>query len=134
MKTLLFGLLGLIASIYLVESLTCNRCTVGLVGYCASQSKETCTGNNTSCYTGKAVFPSISNFKGFNTQGCLATADCNATSSGTVLGARYEVSYACCSTDNCNPIQLNAASSTYVSTTMALAAALLTSIWAGGVF
>ncbi|KAJ8355054.1 hypothetical protein AAFF_G00104110 [Aldrovandia affinis] len=48
------------------------------------------------CYTGKAAFPSISGFLGFNTQGCLASASCNSTTNGTILGATYLMTRTCC--------------------------------------
>ncbi|XP_063040904.1 sperm acrosome membrane-associated protein 4-like [Engraulis encrasicolus] len=132
MKALLVGLIGLIASIYLVDSLTCNKCSVGLVGFCISQTEETCAGNQ-SCYTGKAVFTSISSFNGFNTQGCLDTSGCNTTSTSSILGASYTVTQTCCDTDKCNPIDTSGAPPvTYVSATMALSAALLASVWSSG--
>ncbi|KAG5265067.1 hypothetical protein AALO_G00261070 [Alosa alosa] len=134
MKTLLFGLLGLVASIYLAESLTCNKCSIGLVGFCISSSQETCSGNNTSCYTGRATFPSITGFSGFNTQGCLANSDCNVTSNGTILGATYQVSKTCCGSNKCNPVVISGAPSTYISTTMAIAAALTASVWGSAIF
>ncbi|XP_062385426.1 lymphocyte antigen 6D-like [Sardina pilchardus] len=133
MKTLLFGLVGLVASIYLAESLTCNKCSIGLVGFCIISSEETCSGNDTSCFTGSATFPSITGFSGFSTQGCLEDSKCNSTTNGTILGATYQVSSTCCGSDKCNLLVKSAAPSTYVSTTMAMAAALTASVWGSGI-
>lgn len=80
------------------------------------------------------AFPSVSGFSGFNTQGCLDTSMCNVTSSGSILGASYEVSRTCCDTDKCNPIVVSGAPSTYISTTMALAAGLTASVWGSAIF
>ncbi|XP_012686858.2 alpha-elapitoxin-As2a-like [Clupea harengus] len=134
MKTLLFALLGLVASFYLADSLTCNKCSFGLVGFCLSSSEETCVGNDTSCFTGKATFPSVSSFSGFNTQGCLATSFCTDALNGTILGVTYEVAFTCCSTDKCNPTVVSGAPSAYISTTVALTAALVASVCGSGIF
>ncbi|KAJ8366501.1 hypothetical protein AAFF_G00353210 [Aldrovandia affinis] len=74
------------------------------------------------CYTGKAEFPSISGFFGFNTQGCLDSASCNSTTNGTILGATYMVTRTCCTTDNCNPV-VSRAGSVQLSLTAAISAA-----------
>lgn len=37
-----------------VDSLTCNKCSFGLVGLCLSTSEETCSTNTSVCFTGKA--------------------------------------------------------------------------------
>lgn len=37
-----------------VDSLSCNKCSFGLVGICISTSEETCSTNTSVCFTGKA--------------------------------------------------------------------------------
>lgn len=37
-----------------VESLTCNRCSFGLLGFCVSSSTVDCSTNTSQCFTGKA--------------------------------------------------------------------------------
>ncbi|KAK6323593.1 hypothetical protein J4Q44_G00059320 [Coregonus suidteri] len=53
------------------------------------------------CYTGQAVF-NISSILSIKSKGCLATASCNTTSTGSILTAGYTVSQTCCSTNLCN--------------------------------
>uniref|UniRef100_A0A667X9W4 UPAR/Ly6 domain-containing protein n=1 Tax=Myripristis murdjan TaxID=586833 RepID=A0A667X9W4_9TELE len=110
-------------------SLTCNKCTVGLFGFCVDSSETSCTTNTSVCYTGKASFPSISGFSGFSQQGCREPSGCNATTNGTILGATYQVEIQCCNSDKCNPVTLSGAPSTKLSLTAAIGAAVLASVW-----
>lgn len=80
------------------------------------------------------AFPSVSSFSGFNTQGCLATSFCTDALNGTILGVTYEVAFTCCSTDKCNPTVVSGAPSAYISTTVALTAALVASVCGSGIF
>ncbi|KAM6974147.1 uncharacterized protein LKV04_015803 [Tautogolabrus adspersus] len=130
MGKILIGVLVAVASFMLVDSLTCNKCSYGLFGFCISLSEETCSSNTSVCFTGRASFPSISSTVGFNTQGCREPAGCNATTNNTlsVLPVRYEVKVDCCSTDKCNPSQVSGAPSTKMTFTAAIGAALLASM------
>ncbi|CAK6965824.1 alpha-elapitoxin-Al2b-like [Scomber scombrus] len=103
MNKVLFGIVAVVASFVLVESLTCNKCAFGLVGLCFSSTTESCTTNTSVCFTGKASFPSLTSFSGFNSQGCSEPAACNTTTNSTLLGVTYELKVTCCSTDKCNP-------------------------------
>ncbi|XP_028820678.1 protein Bouncer-like [Denticeps clupeoides] len=132
MIKVLVGVLAVIASAALVESLTCNYCSVGVVGVCLIPSSITCPANQTNCFTGKASFSGIS-FLGFNSQGCMASSTCNTTTTGSVLGASFTSVYTCCSSNSCNPTQ-NAAPSTYVSMSFTAVSALLATVWASGVY
>jgi len=123
MGRIVFGIIAVIAFFVLADSLTCNKCSVGLVGYCLNSAEETCATNTSLCFTSKAVFPNITAFVGFNTQGCKEAAGCNITETGTLLGGGYEVSTSCCDADKCNPVVLGGAPSRRSSLSVALGAA-----------
>jgi len=130
MARILFGIIAVVASVMLADSLTCNKCSVGLLGYCLNQADVACTENSTEvCFTGKATFPSISGFNGFNSQGCMMPTGCNATTNSTLMGITYQTQIECCSTDKCNPVTLSGAPTTKLSLTAALGAAVLASFW-----
>uniref|UniRef100_A0A8C5AAP8 UPAR/Ly6 domain-containing protein n=1 Tax=Gadus morhua TaxID=8049 RepID=A0A8C5AAP8_GADMO len=111
------------------DSLDCNKCSVGLVGICLNSNTLTCTTNTSVCFTGKATFPSISSFSGFNTQGCREPAGCNMTSSSTLLGANVSTTVTCCASDKCNPTTISSGTSVQLSLTAACVA-VLASLWA----
>eukprot|EP00064_Thunnus_orientalis_P020580 superscaffoldBa00005732_g20719 len=129
MSRILIVIVAAIASFMLVDSLSCNKCSFGLVGICISTSEETCSTNTSVCFTGKATFPSLSSFSGFNTQGCREPSGCNMTSNSTLLGVTYETKIDCCSTDKCNPVQVSGAPSTKMTLTVAAGVAVLASMW-----
>ncbi|KAM3596739.1 uncharacterized protein V6R79_019669 [Siganus canaliculatus] len=129
MARVMFGIIAAVASFILVESLTCNQCNYGLLGFCLSNSEVTCSTNTSVCFTGKASFPSVSSSVGFNTQGCREPTGCNATTNGTLLGITYETKIDCCSTDKCNPVQLSSAPSNKVALTTVITGAILVSMW-----
>ncbi|KAM4550263.1 uncharacterized protein V3H82_019415 isoform 3-T3 [Fundulus diaphanus] len=126
MGKLFLGFVVAIASLALVESLTCNKCSVSVFGFCLGNSTESCTANQV-CYTGKASFPDITSFSGFNRQGCRDNTTCSS-SSGSLLGVTYNVNITCCSTDRCNPVTLSGAPSTKMTFTAAITAAMLASV------
>ncbi|KAK2830561.1 hypothetical protein Q5P01_018492 [Channa striata] len=132
MGKVLFGIIAAVASFMLVDSLTCNKCNFGVVGLCLVPQQDTCGANTTSCYTGKATFPSLSTFLGFNTQGCLDNNTiCNTTSTNTILFTNYTTQITCCSTDKCNPVQAVSAATTSarMTITATVGAAVLASVW-----
>lgn len=138
-----------------VESLTCNRCSFGLLGFCVSSSTVDCSTNTSQCFTGKAsrspsisltvhlsvtraepvspppfaAFVSISSSVGFNTQGCIEEANCNVTINATLLGVSYQAKVECCSTDRCNPAQTSGAPPVKATSAAAIMAAVLASVW-----
>jgi len=122
----LWTTIALLASIVLVESLTCNECKYGLAGFCLSNTETNCTTNTSVCFTGKLSFPSITN-AGFNRQGCMEPAGCTTTN-GTLMSISYEYRVDCCSTDKCNPVQLSGAPSTKMTLTAAIGVAVLASV------
>uniref|UniRef100_A0AAZ1XK19 UPAR/Ly6 domain-containing protein n=1 Tax=Oreochromis aureus TaxID=47969 RepID=A0AAZ1XK19_OREAU len=130
MAKIVLAVIVAVASFMLVDSLTCNKCSFGLVGLCLSSSTETCSTNTSTCYTGTLAFPSLTSFKGFSSQGCQDnTLPCNATTNNTVLGVvSYNVTVTCCSTDKCNPA-VNGAPSAKITLSAAIAAAVLASAW-----
>uniref|UniRef100_A0AAY5K236 UPAR/Ly6 domain-containing protein n=1 Tax=Esox lucius TaxID=8010 RepID=A0AAY5K236_ESOLU len=130
MNKIIFGVLAVVGSFMLVESLTCNKCTVGVLSLCLNPSTLTCTTNTSACFTGKATFPSISNSIGFSTQGCLNSDLCNSTNAtNSILGVSYTIVTQCCSTNNCNPSSISGATSAKLSVTAAIGAALVASVW-----
>jgi len=130
MARILIGIIAVVASVMLADSLSCNKCSVGLLGFCLNSATVSCTENSTEvCFTGAATFPSITSFSGFTNQGCMTTTGCNATTNATLLGIAYETKIECCSTDKCNPVTLSGAPTTKLSLTAALGAAILASVW-----
>ncbi|TKS88386.1 hypothetical protein D9C73_023184 [Collichthys lucidus] len=109
-----------------VDSLTCNECKYGLLGYCLSNNEQECSTNTSLCFTGKTTFPSVSSSVGFNTQGCREPSGCNTTMNGTLslIGVSYQTTIECCSVDKCNPVQLSGAPSTKMTLTAALVKSL----------
>ncbi|KAF3707279.1 hypothetical protein EXN66_Car000452 [Channa argus] len=132
MGKVLFGIIAAVASFMLVDSLTCNQCPFGLVGFCFIPKQQICTFNTSVCYTGLATFPALSSFAGFNTQGCLDnTTTCNTTSTASILNVTYNTQTSCCSSDKCNPVQISsgATTSARMTITATIGAAVLASVW-----
>ncbi|XP_065327958.1 lymphocyte antigen-6, epidermis [Pelmatolapia mariae] len=130
MAKIVLAIIAVVASFMLVDSLSCNKCNFGIVGFCLTGNKETCSTNSSVCYTGKATFPSVSSFSGFNSQGCLdVNTTCNTSTNSTLLGVSYTLAISCCSTDNCNPITTSGAPSAKITLSAAIAAAVLASAW-----
>ncbi|XP_042082127.1 lymphocyte antigen-6, epidermis [Haplochromis burtoni] len=128
MAKIVLAVIAAVASFMLVDSLSCNKCSFGLVGLCLSSSTETCSTNTSTCYTGTVAFPSLTSFSGFTSRGCRSdTAACNITSNSTLLGVSYNLAITCCSTDNCNPT--SGAPSAKITLSAAIAAAVLASAW-----
>ncbi|KAL7381906.1 hypothetical protein ABVT39_013278 [Epinephelus coioides] len=127
MGRILFGVIAAVA-LFMLEPLTCNMCSYGLLGFCLSTSEETCSTNTSLCSTGKITFQGLSNV-GFNTQGCHEPAGCNSTTNGTLLGVTYIKILECCTTDKCNPVQTSGAPSTKMTLTAAIGVAILASVW-----
>ncbi|KAG7457560.1 hypothetical protein MATL_G00228390 [Megalops atlanticus] len=129
MNKILCGIFA-VAAFFLLsgDALTCNQCSVGILGKCLIPGSVDCSASEPNCYTGKAEFPSISGFLGFNTQGCLGSSQCNTTTNGTILSAAYTVTRTCCATDKCNPV-VSGAGSVQLSLTAAVSAALVASVW-----
>ncbi|KAF7702491.1 lymphocyte antigen-6, epidermis [Silurus meridionalis] len=135
MKCVLFGIAAVIGFFALAESLTCNTCSFGVIGFCLNPSTTNCSTNTSSCTTGRASFAGAGSFLGFNSQGCTETALCNGSASGTILGATYTVTQTCCTTNNCNPVQVaSGASYVQLSLSAALSAALLACVWGQSVY
>ncbi|TDH03933.1 hypothetical protein EPR50_G00147200 [Perca flavescens] len=128
MGKILFGIIAAVASFMLVESLTCNQCKYGLLGFCLSNNQVTCSTNTSVCFTGKTTFTSLTSV-GFNTQGCQEPAGCNTTTNGTLLNVPYTITVNCCSSNNCNPVQVSGAPSTKMTLTAAVGVAALASMW-----
>ncbi|CAB1351317.1 unnamed protein product, partial [Coregonus sp. 'balchen'] len=106
------------ASKFSLTSLTCNKCSVGLLGVCMNAADEVCITNKSSCFTGRATFPSLTSFVGFNTQGCLESIMCNTTTNATLLGATYTSVKTCCDSNKCNPVTISGATSAKLSYSM----------------
>ncbi|XP_004073815.1 uncharacterized protein LOC101156336 [Oryzias latipes] len=115
-----------IVSFIVAESLVCNKCSFGLLGYCMNAANETCTGNNNTCYTSVSTFPSLSSFKGFNQQGCTSNYTfCGTVYASTFLGVDFNSYYSCCNaTDRCNPV-VSAAPSSKMALSAAIGASIL---------
>ncbi|XP_038132976.1 sperm acrosome membrane-associated protein 4-like [Cyprinodon tularosa] len=118
-----------LASIALVESLVCNKCSASVFGFCLNSGEDNCTDNNSVCFTGRATFPGISSFSGFTQQGCRVNdTACNSSTNSSLLGVTYTTAITCCSTDKCNPVTLSGAPSAKMTFTSAIAGAVLASV------
>ncbi|KAJ8334969.1 hypothetical protein SKAU_G00406080 [Synaphobranchus kaupii] len=128
MNRILCGIFTVAVCFLLADALTCNQCIVGIFGTCLIRDSVLCEASEPNCFTGKAEFPTVSSFLGFNTQGCIDSASCNRTTNGTILGALYTVKITCCATDSCNPV-VSGAGSVQLSLTAATSAALVACVW-----
>lgn len=129
MGKIILGVIVAVASVVLVDSLICNSCSVSLAGFCLNSENVTCSTNTSVCFTGNARFPSLSFFNGFSNQGCREPVGCNTTTNSTVLLVPVVTQIECCSSDRCNPVNLNGAPSTKMTLTAAISAAVLVSVW-----
>ncbi|RVE67099.1 hypothetical protein OJAV_G00114680 [Oryzias javanicus] len=126
MGKLLLAVAVVVASFVVAESLVCNKCSFGLLGFCLDAANETCANANSTCYTSRASFPSLASFSGFNMQGCaLNDTGCGFASTGTFLTVSYNFSYTCCSTDRCNTVVLSSAPSSRMALSAAIGASVL---------
>nr|XP_015828981.2 uncharacterized protein LOC107394522 [Nothobranchius furzeri] len=131
MGKVLFAIVAVLASLVLVESLSCNKCSFSVFGLCVGASTESCSNSTRNvCYTGKTVFPSLTSFVGFNNQGCKDdNSNCNQTIQGTLMFVNYTTTLTCCNTDKCNPTTLSSSAATAKMTvTGAVGAAILASV------
>ncbi|KAK2830560.1 hypothetical protein Q5P01_018491 [Channa striata] len=129
MGKILFGIVVAVASFILVDSLTCNLCNFGVVGFCLVPQQQTCNSTNSVCYTAKATFPALPSFVGFSAQGCLDnTTSCNTTITSSFLTVNFTTQTTCCSSNNCN--QLNSAvTASTMTVTATVGVAVLASVW-----
>lgn len=105
------------------QCLTCRECPLGIFGSCLFGKDVTCDNATEMCYRGEAQFNATGPLT-LHIRGCLDSDLCNKTITGNILGSGYTTSFQCCATNLCNgaaPVQL--------SLTMALCAAILTSLW-----
>ncbi|XP_010898764.1 sperm acrosome membrane-associated protein 4 [Esox lucius] len=129
MNKTIFGIVAVAATFMLAEALTCNNCNFGLMGFCLTPRSTVCTTNTSTCFTGKAAFPSLPSFSGFNSQGCMENALCTNSTSGTILGATYTITTTCCNTTLCNPVTTSGAASVKLTVTTVIGAAMVASMW-----
>ncbi|XP_037649814.1 sperm acrosome membrane-associated protein 4-like [Sebastes umbrosus] len=113
----------LCAFIAAAQSLTCRRCPVGIFGTCLFGTDVQCNNATESCFTGEAQFNATGSLT-LHIRGCLDTDLCERTLTGDILGAGYTSSFTCCRTNLCN-----GATSVQLSLTVALCAAILSSLW-----
>ncbi|KAL3043704.1 hypothetical protein OYC64_003546 [Pagothenia borchgrevinki] len=127
MAKIVIGIIAVVALFMLAESLECNKCSYGLLGYCIGSSTKTCENTTEVCYTGKASFTGLTSV-GFNTQGCRDPTGCNMTITGALVGVSYSAKVDCCSTDKCNPIKTSGAPSTKMTFTAVIGVAAMASM------
>ncbi|KAM6974445.1 protein Bouncer-like [Tautogolabrus adspersus] len=116
------AVIALCALIPAAQSLQCRQCPVGLFGSCFFGSDVTCNNATESCFRGEAQFNATGAIT-LHIRGCLDSDLCGRTLTGNILGAGYTSSFQCCTTDLCN-----AASSIQLPLTVALCAAMLSSL------
>ncbi|XP_062414420.1 uncharacterized protein spaca4l isoform X1 [Pungitius pungitius] len=124
MGKIVIVIIGVLASLMLADSLTCNQCKYSLLSFCIGNSALTCPTNTSVCFSGNTTFPDLSGV-GFKNQGCKEIDGCNATTNGTLLGISYQTKISCCSSDKCN----NAAPSTKMTFTAVIGVAAMALMW-----
>ncbi|XP_015232439.1 sperm acrosome membrane-associated protein 4-like [Cyprinodon tularosa] len=117
------AIIGLSALIVAASCLDCRQCPVGVFGSCFFGDDLTCSNGTESCYTGEAQFNATGAVT-LHTRGCIDSDLCGVTLTGFLFGAAYTSTFTCCTTDLCN-----SASSVQLSLTVALCAAILSSLW-----
>ncbi|XP_059206547.1 sperm acrosome membrane-associated protein 4-like [Centropristis striata] len=105
------------------QCLTCKQCPVGIFGTCLFGKEVQCANSTESCYTGEAQF-NVTGSLTLHIRGCLDSDLCGKTLTGSLFGAGYTSSFVCCTTNLCN-----GATSVQLSLTVALCAAILSSLW-----
>ncbi|XP_032437582.1 lymphocyte antigen 6 complex locus protein G6d-like isoform X1 [Xiphophorus hellerii] len=123
MKNFWTTLIAFSALIATAQLLTCQKCSVSLLGGCAIGKEEVTCATGESCTFSEASFTA----KGSPTlysRGCVANTSCGTTITNTIIGIEYSSKYACCTTDLCN-----GASAVQLSLTAGLCAAILSSLW-----
>ncbi|CAI5691121.1 unnamed protein product [Oreochromis niloticus] len=111
------------AFIAAAQCLTCRQCPIGIFGTCFLSNDVTCNNSTQSCYKGDTQFNATGALK-LHTRGCLDSDLCGVSLTGSILGAAYSSTFQCCTTDLCN-----GATSIQLPLTVALCAALLSSLW-----
>ncbi|XP_044026603.1 sperm acrosome membrane-associated protein 4-like [Siniperca chuatsi] len=111
------------AFIAAAQCLSCRQCPLGVFGTCLFGSDITCNNATESCYRGEAQFNATQSIT-LHTRGCLDSDLCGKTLTGNILGAGYTASFQCCTTNLCN-----GATSVQLPLTVALCAAVLSSLW-----
>nr|XP_019957971.1 PREDICTED: uncharacterized protein LOC109639121 [Paralichthys olivaceus] len=129
MAKIVLGIVAVIASFMLVNSLTCNKCSISVFGTCLSSGTVECATNSSVCFTGKIEFTSVTALR-LNSQGCQnTTTGCNMTTTNSLLGFEYNRTIECCESEKCNSFTLSGAPTNKLTFTAAIGAALLASVW-----
>ncbi|XP_049890660.1 sperm acrosome membrane-associated protein 4-like [Epinephelus moara] len=111
------------AFITAAQCLTCRQCPIGVLGGCLFGEDVTCQNATESCYRGQAQFNATGDLT-LHIRGCLDSDLCGRTITSNFLGVGFSSSFECCTTDLCN-----GATSVQLSLTVALCAAILSSLW-----
>ncbi|XP_041868413.1 protein Bouncer-like [Melanotaenia boesemani] len=117
------GVIVLCASIAAAHCLTCRQCPIGIFGTCILSNQVTCNNATDACFIGEAQFNATGAIS-LHTRGCLDVDLCNKTLTGNLFGASYTSSFKCCQANLCN-----GATSVQLPLTVALGAAILSSLW-----
>ncbi|XP_070703081.1 sperm acrosome membrane-associated protein 4-like [Pempheris klunzingeri] len=124
MNNLFKAVIVLSAFIAAAQCLNCRQCHLGIFGTCLFGSDVTCNNATESCFRGEAQFNATGSIT-LHIRGCLDSDLCEKTLTGSLLGAAYTSSFTCCTTNLCN-----GATSVQLPLTVALCAAILSSLWA----
>uniref|UniRef100_M4AI92 UPAR/Ly6 domain-containing protein n=1 Tax=Xiphophorus maculatus TaxID=8083 RepID=M4AI92_XIPMA len=87
------------------------KCSVSLLGGCATGKEEVTCATGESCTFSEAKFNATGSLS-LHTRGCVNSHLCELTLTGSLLGAPFTSTYKCCVTDLCNgatSVQLSAA-------------------------
>eukprot|EP00064_Thunnus_orientalis_P020581 superscaffoldBa00005732_g20720 len=117
MNKILWSCAALLTLFVAVESLTCNTCSLGILGTCLREVPVNCTETEDRCYTAVAKFSA--DLLDIHERGCTNSTNCK-NETGSILNVNYTITKTCCSTSLCNRV-----ASIQMPLTAALAAALV---------
>ncbi|XP_045915244.1 protein Bouncer-like [Micropterus dolomieu] len=120
MNKFLWSCAALLTLFVTVESLTCNTCSLNILGYCFEDAPVNCTKNQTMCYSGVAKFSA--DLPDIYSRDCIEPSACK-NDTGSILNVKYTITRKCCHTDLCNR-----ATAIQLPLTAALGAALV-AVW-----
>ncbi|KAG7225453.1 hypothetical protein INR49_027447 [Caranx melampygus] len=113
----LWSCAALLALFVTVQSLSCYKCDVSILGSCLRTAPVNCTNTQNRCFSAVAKFSA--DLLDIHQRGCTEETQCK-NETGSILTVNYTITRTCCSNNLCN-----GASSARLPVTVALSAALV---------